>query len=589
MSLPTLINLVDSSYPRTPGCRLGNVDLFDHQRAMAHKMLDIESQSVNITDTRVGKTSVGVLCDPVGSGKSNTVLCLIAHRPKITTQCMKPYKTGLVGSSAYIGVWQSEHLVSTGKCNVIVSPHGGVFKQWKQYIQNAGIDMQYYDSKKSLEDDNQPEATCILVSSTMFRPFVEKYGSSHVFNRLVIDEADSVNVPNMKEVRSCMYWLVTSSWRNLAFWSGVVPIVDSASRYRLCEGLRHNGFIKDVCKVLFTDFSLSSFAFVGCDPTFIEKSFNLPEVQWEEIVCRTPAHAVSGMIMAVVSREVATLIHAGDITGAISRLGCATATDMDSLTQALTKNTQQRLQERRARLRYVHQVFGPGDARYAEVQQQIHRLESQMDSIVQRCSNVNEDTCPVCFDTPGTDGPLCATRCCGKVFCLNCLQKSLAHTGPRCIMCRAPMNSMSDIVVMSASGAYDDFLSKDDRLVDLVVNRFPTGKFLVFSMYDRTFVKVCEALDREGVTHARLCGNSSQIGAKLKRFEEGNLRVLLLNANHFGQGYNLQCATNIVLYHRMTGELTNQMVGRAQRYGRKESLVVHQLVHAGESTCNSVC
>lgn len=586
--VPTLTTPpVNDESPRISTKRLGNVLLFDHQRAMSQRMLDFEQEEVQITDRRVGKSTVGILCDPVGAGKSNTVLCMIATRPTIESKNVRPVKSGLVGSNAHLCVWEHRHVKSTGRSNLIIVPHGGVFKQWKQYIQNSHVDFQAYDTRKSLEDDdNKPTATCILVSSTVLKDFLIKLCEAVVFNRVIIDEADSIAVPNMREIKGCMYWLVTSSWRNLAFWSGNIPVPNS--RFIRCEGVRHNGFIKDMCKGLFSDLSVSSFVFLACDLSFIERSFNLPPVVWNEHVCKTPTNAIGGMIRSVVSQEVASMINAGDVAGAIGRLGCTTASDVTSLTQALTRSVELKLQERRARLTYITNVYGASDPRCSEIRLTIDRLENQINSVVQRCCNVDEDVCPVCFDTPGSDGPVCAIKCCCKVFCLNCLQKAFA-ANPKCVMCRTPVNMSTDVVVISSSGEkYDQFLSKEERLLQ-IIEQNPDGKFLVFSMHDRTFSNIREWFESKQITNDRLCGNTNQIVAKLKRFETGALRVLMLNANHFGQGYNLQSATHVVLYHRMSDELTKQMVGRAQRYGRTTSLVVEQLVHVGESTLNSVC
>lgn len=582
--LPSVTNLVTQNDPQVDIVDMGSVRLFDHQRAMAHRMLQTEQGGITLADGRTGNTSVGILCDPVGAGKSNTVLCTIASCPKITNTRVVPIRTGIVGSHAYLGVTERRYVQSTGECNLILVPHGGVFRQWKRYITDAGLSMQAYESRRSIEET--PTATCVLVSSSIFKEFHQKHCQEYVFNRVVIDEADSIHIPSMQEVTACMYWLVTSSWRNLTYSNGIIPLHNRHGRvtaYGKCDGVRRNGFVKDICKMLLHDFRTCEFAFHCCETSFISRSLNLPPLVFNEIVCRAPSHAASGMLQNMVSSEVATLINAGDISGAISRLGCSTATDIHSLSTALSQNTQTRLAERTARLMYIRNVWGEEDARCADIQQQIDRLREQLRSIQQRCQNIDEDVCPICHDVPGTDGPLCATKCCCKVFCLNCLQKSLAWTQNKCCMCRAAIPDMSSVVVISDTEHYEDFLSKNDRLVELINVKYPDGKFLVFSMHDKTFANIKVLLDANHITNSRLCGNTHQIASTLKRFDNGEIKVLMLNANHFGQGYNLQCATNIVLYHRMTEELTQQMVGRAQRLGRTEPLMVDQLVHVGES------
>ena len=59
----------------------------------------------------------------------------------------------------------------------------------------------------------------------------------------------------------------------------------------------------------------------------------------------------------------------------------------------------------------------------------------------------------------------------------------------------------------------------------------------------------------------------------------------MLNAQFFGAGMNLQMATDIIIYHRFSSEMEEQIIGRAQRLGRSinEPLNVYFLLHDNES------
>jgi len=58
----------------------------------------------------------------------------------------------------------------------------------------------------------------------------------------------------------------------------------------------------------------------------------------------------------------------------------------------------------------------------------------------------------------------------------------------------------------------------------------------------------------------------------------------MLNAQNFGAGMNLQCATDIIMYHRFTREMEEQIIGRGQRIGRKGILNVYYLIHENENS-----
>ena len=57
-----------------------------------------------------------------------------------------------------------------------------------------------------------------------------------------------------------------------------------------------------------------------------------------------------------------------------------------------------------------------------------------------------------------------------------------------------------------------------------------------------------------------------------------------MNAKNFGAGMNLQCATDIIMYHRFSKEMEEQIIGRGQRLGREGTLNVYYLIHDNESS-----
>jgi len=58
--------------------------------------------------------------------------------------------------------------------------------------------------------------------------------------------------------------------------------------------------------------------------------------------------------------------------------------------------------------------------------------------------------------------------------------------------------------------------------------------------------------------------------------------VLFLNSRHVGAGFNITCASDVFLFHKMSSEMEKQIIGRAYRMGRKAPLNVHHLLHNNE-------
>ena len=68
----------------------------------------------------------------------------------------------------------------------------------------------------------------------------------------------------------------------------------------------------------------------------------------------------------------------------------------------------------------------------------------------------------------------------------------------------------------------------------------------------------------------------------ISKFTSGDINVLLLNSKNFGAGLNLQITDEIIIYHRMSTDLENQVIGRAQRMGRENPLVINYLCYETE-------
>ena len=99
----------------------------------------------------------------------------------------------------------------------------------------------------------------------------------------------------------------------------------------------------------------------------------------------------------------------------------------------------------------------------------------------------------------------------------------------------------------------------------------------MFSSRDETFNKIQVDLVESGISFSELKGTSTRRENTLKKFKEGEISTIFLNAKYNGAGINLQETTDIILYHEMSEDMTTQILGRANRIGRTLPLTVHQL------------
>jgi SNF2 family DNA or RNA helicase len=124
-------------------------------------------------------------------------------------------------------------------------------------------------------------------------------------------------------------------------------------------------------------------------------------------------------------------------------------------------------------------------------------------------------------------------------------------------------------------------LTKVEHLISLIKSK-PNGKFLIFSNYDDTFTQITDTLDDNKIKYAKLYGSSAHIRLVMKDFDDGMANVLLLNSRHYGSGFNLNKASDIVIFHKLDVNTERQVVGRAQRIGRDCTLNITYLYYKHE-------
>ena len=108
-------------------------------------------------------------------------------------------------------------------------------------------------------------------------------------------------------------------------------------------------------------------------------------------------------------------------------------------------------------------------------------------------------------------------------------------------------------------------------------------KVIICSSYIRIFNDIKSLLNKYNIKYKELDdGNIYSINKSINEYNYGNINVLLLNSNLFGCGLNLQCTTDILFLHKTEPTLENQIIGRAQRYGRKDKLNIWYVMHENE-------
>ena len=227
-------------------------------------------------------------------------------------------------------------------------------------------------------------------------------------------------------------------------------------------------------------------------------------------------------------------------------------------------------------------------------------LENKMAAITSRVQKV--DKCCICLED--TVSQRTVIDCCSNTFCFQCISVWLAKN-PSCPLCKAPQKSIKDLLVIEGSSSDDDTelsrpgsprpagnnnIQKTNNKINNLVNILKMDrlkKTLVFSQHDETFEAVVQALHESNITCAFLKGPCATVMHTIERFKNGHIDVLLINPEHCASGLNLECTTDVIMFHKLDSEMEKQVIGRAYRFGRTQPLNVWYLLHANEMPMSS--
>jgi hypothetical protein len=567
------------------------IALKEHQKTAIYAMLDFEknrkvsyikkgiinnykiltNQNNQLKDIHIEiESNYGILADKVGSGKTYMIMSLICHQ-----QIPSP-KPIILNSSTYTITKYTDTQQSI-KTNLIIVPHN-LTMQWKEAFLNCSLKT-YIISKKSEINylDNSSDKInyvgnfdCIIISATMIREFFDSpyilqlSGANHnnqVYSkfsdikwaRIIIDEVISIQIPSMINFNSNFIWFLTAT----------------PSEIKYIKRL----YIKVLTESI-TDETLNNIIIKNND-NYVDDSMKLPHINKIIIKCLTPKEL--NILKNYVDKEIITMINAGNIEGAIKKLNCNIDTT-ENIIEVLTRKIKIELFNTKEELKYeeirIHDTPKIKEERITKLNEQIKELELKYTGIEDRIKDDSKNDCPICYNL--LNKPI-ITHCCNNLFCIECLIKC-----SKCPLCRTKiLINKCTVINENKIISTEQLYSKIDNLIKLIKLK-PNRKILLFSEYDKTFDNLNEVLNNNNITHSRLVGSCCAIKNIINKFDAGEINILMLNAVNYGSGLNLQMATDIIIYHELKNELETQVIGRAQRLGRKDSLNVYYLFSENE-------
>ncbi len=469
---------------------------------------------------------------------------------------------------------------------------------------------------------------------------VRRLYQGFAFQRVIVDEVDSIKIPAFPDVYGKYTWFITSSINNILYPKGKAKYIDG-KKIVISSGVNGTGFLKntlmktvDVTSAYYSFNSSRVFkTLIRNNLMFVGESMNVPKPLTKYKMCFTPAEL--NIISSSVDSEVLAALNAGDTETAITLLGGGDGDENDILKlvnnklynqrdlliaeidnkKALLIKRKEEYDECKADLEIFKQIIEstPEDEILDEDKEEylakknttinaknkisststsienlgnkLNDMLSRIKGIEERVTGCDDKQCPIC--ACNVTNP-CLTRCCQNVFCLQCLAMAITCTQKKeCPLCRTPVD-INKVHIIKKTDKKDENSEDVDELpkkIEYLVNYLLQNgdkRIMVFSEYGNTFKNIEKELNEKHIPYSMLNGSGYRISNIINNFKVGVFQVLLLNAKNFGAGLNLQFADEILVYHRMSKDLEKQVVGRAQRMGRTKKLTITYLCHENE-------
>jgi SNF2 family DNA or RNA helicase len=300
------------------------------------------------------------------------------------------------------------------------------------------------------------------------------------------------------------------------------------------------------------------------DDQFVKSSYVMPITRHLYYKC---AGNLSEFFEGIVSDSMMEMLQAGNVSGVFSMLENGTS-DTTTIFDAYKSRKTKRLTELQREKEIDEKVI-----------EKIETVRNHMSILDEKIFKyIIHQPCMVC-NSQHTLEPY-VLSCCQHIFCGNCVTDV-------CPICKTigvqklPLtlkqsNSGEEIIHYAHSYQKTRCPYKLSILMDIIgdaVNK----KILIFSNYNESFVVIKKFLDEKNLSYLELRGTKEKRDNTIDAYKTGTVNILLLNTIHSGAGLNLQETSDIILFHKIHEYQKIQVIGRANRIGRKIQLTVHCL------------
>lgn len=510
------------------------IPLKDHQLTMLSECLTIENYAKQLPEA-----PIGILADEAGTGKTAVLLSIIL----------------------------SEKRIFGGTQNLIIVPQN-IVKQWsdeiKKFINESELSIGYFIDYATIQQVYKDRKIfsyydIILTTSGYANVIFSSIQSLDIkIHRIIIDEVDT-NKGLFREINiKCdMCWLVSASIDN---------IKNDFTLFDYTVNL--NDLRNMTCK---------------CESEYIQKSLGLPIPNNNKIIC----NGIIDSVYQYMTPEIVKKINALNFSSISNEYSNKTATDSVS---AITLHNKELLYTLNKNYNYLissnDELKRAYDyqSRYFK-EEEIKKFTINIEQCSERLNNIANiitnkyKLCYLCLK----ENDLHIYDDCKYILCGECLEETIDVLG-KCGCCLSEINADNIVSIEDNQNNAINHKTKLDYLSEITKSITSKTKMIIFSNYVNTFRYIEPMLHKQNIKpHYFTSGNIQDIIKDIDKYKNDiNTQVVFLNSEFNIFGLNLEFTTDIIILHQLKNSLKHQVIGRAQRFGRTESLNIYEILNENE-------
>lgn len=537
--------------------------LYPHQVESIKNMEAFEQTKTRVVNNKIIRSKIGINSDITGYGKTISIIGLII-RDRMSWNMKTDYSektTNLYASGNILEVLSSKRKRLS---QTLILVGSSMLHQWKEEFKKTNLRVYDVNTEMKVKDLIIKNYDVILVIPTFIKQLDFRF-HGNIWKRFVFDEPSNIILPTGVEIKAGFTWFVTAT-PNL-IWN--------------FQNRRKNIFMRNFCKDIF--FFVDHIS-VKNDEEFTRASFAMPKTNFFTHICYDKIYKV---INDLIDEKTQQLIEMGNINEAVIRLGGKSTSNIIDVVRNFHSSEYEKII---SKLRYWEsQDNDKKEEKIKKWEEKEAEMIKKMNNLEIRIKTILNGKCCICFEN--LNKPIMDPHC-KNIFCGTCLFDWLKNQ-KNCPLCRAGIE-VKDLVYIKRENEKDiedeeeekddGRKSKKEQIFELISKSKDfegrvTGKFIIYSDESLSFNEIRNFLQQNKIQYVEMKGNSNVRNSAIYKFKEDkDCNVAFLNSIKDCSGINFQETTDIIFYHEINENIRIQVIGRANRIGRKQELNVHELL-----------